>query len=158
MKKLIPILLMAIFMLATIFFSATKAGAQTTLTQTSTAGVAKTTHTNADTSYHSIDLAGNTNNFNILTFTVKGTKTLGTVGGTVTLWGSNDNSRWFAVYGASTAAMSDTVTTQSLADSDNDKVFLVTGTRFRYYRVKVITSGTQVSTYVCKLLARKVAN
>jgi hypothetical protein len=132
--------------------------AQVTMAQTDPAGAAATVNTNADTSYHTIALTGNTNNFNDLNFTIKGTKTSGTVAGAVTLWGSSGNGRWYPVYGASTSAMADTVTTQSLTDASVDLQFLVYKTRYAYYRVRVITSGTQVSSYVCQLTGRKVAN
>lgn len=158
MKKLFAILVLATFTFAFTAAPSISLKAQTTMTQTDPSGAAATVNTNVDTSYHTVTLAGQTNNYQHLTFTIKGTKTSGTVGGAVTLWGSNDNSRWFAVYGASTAAKSDTVTTQSLSNGDNDLQFLVTGTDYVYYRVRVITSGTQVSSYVCKLLGRKVPN
>lgn len=158
MKKLFSIILLATLTFGTIAFSSVKAKAQTTMAQTDPAGATSTVNTNADTSYHSITLTGNTNNFNELNFSIKGTKTSGTVAGAVTLWGSVDNSRWFAVYGASTAAMADTVTTQSLTDASVDLQFIVNKTRYAYYRVRVITSGTQVSSYACKLLGRKVPN
>lgn len=150
MKKLLSLILVIVFAMA--------ANSQVVMTQTDPAGAAATVNTNGDTSYHKVDLAGQTFNYQYVTITVAGTKTSGTVAGTVTLWGSNDNSRWFAAYGSSTAALSDTVTTQNLTDADNNLQFLVTGTRYRYYRVRVITTGTQVSSYVCRLLGRKVPN
>lgn len=131
---------------------------QVTMTQTDPAGASATVNTNADTSYHTIQLAGQTNNFNTLTFVVKGTKTSGTVGGAVTLWASNDNSRWIPVYGGTPAVPDTLITSVSLTNGDNDVVFLVDKTYFRYYRVRVITSGTQVSSYVATLLGRKVPN
>lgn len=151
MKKLLILALL-------IGFATFVCEAQVTMTQTDPAGASATVNTNADTSYHSIQLAGQTNNFNTLTFIVKGTKTSGTVGGTVTLWGSNDNSRWFAVYGGTPAVPDTLLTSQSLSNGDNDLVYLVDKTYFRYYRVRVITTGTQVSSYVCTLLGRKVPN
>lgn len=151
MKKLIALILI-------VSAFAFNAGAQQTLTQTDPAGASATVNTNADTSYHTVDLAGQTRNYEWLNFVVKGTKTSGTVAGTVTLWGSMDNSRWIAVYGASTSAMADTVTTQNLSDGDTNLAFFVRNTNFRYYRVRVITTGTQVSSYVAYLLGRKVPN
>lgn len=158
MKKLFSLILMFSLTLVTITLSVQRSSAQTTMTQTDPAGASATVNTNADTSYHLIDLAGQTNNFNTLSFFIKGTKTSGTVAGAVTLWGSADNVRWYAVYGASTAQMADTVTTKTLTDGDVDFQFLVDKTRYRYYRIRVITSGTQVSSYVCRVLGRKVAN
>lgn len=151
MKKLFSIIL------ALSLFAFT-ADAQQTLTQTDPAGASASVNTNADTSYHTVDLAGQTRNYEWLNFVTKGTKTSGTVAGTVTLWGSMDNSRWIAVYGSSTTALSDTVTTQNLSDGDTNLSFFVRNTHFRYYRVRVITTGTQVSSYVTYLLGRKVPN
>jgi hypothetical protein len=153
MKKFLSLIL-----IVAATFTATNLNAQVTMAETDPAGATSTVNTNADTSYHTIQLAGQTNNHELLTFIIKGTKTSGTVAGTVTLWGSNDNSRWFAVYGASTAALSDTVTTQNLTDASVDLSFHVNKTRFRYYRIRVITSGTQVSAYDCTVLGRKVPN
>lgn len=158
MKKLFSIILVSCLIFCAVAFSAFKADAQTTMAQTDPAGASATVNTNADTSYHLIDLPGQTNNFNTLSFFIKGTKTSGTVAGNVTLWGSADNVRWYPVYGYSTAAMSDTVTTKTLTDGDVDFQFLVRNTFYRYYRIRVITSGTQVSSYVCRLLGRKVPN
>lgn len=151
MKKLLIILVAIISVALT-------SSAQTLMPETDPAGATSTVNTNADTSYHTLDMAGNVYNFNLLNFYIKGTKTSGTVAGAVTLWGSNDNSRWFAVYGASTAAMADTVTTQSLTDASVSLQFLVNKTWYRYYRVRVITSGTQVSAYDCYILGRKNPN
>jgi len=151
MKKLLLITLL-------IGFCSLVSNAQTTMTQTDPAGASATVNTNADTSYHLAQLAGQTNNFNELTFVLKGTKTSGTVGGTATLWGSNDNSRWFAVYGSTPAVPDTLITSVTLANSDNDGIIIVDKTRFRYYRWRVITTGTQVSSYVCTVLGRKVPN
>lgn len=158
MKKLFSFILLASLTFGAVALSSYKAKAQSLLAQTDPAGATSTVNTNADTSYHTVDLPGQTNNYSVLGFFIKGTKTSGTVGGAVTLWGSVDNVRWYAVYGASTAAFADTVTTKTLTDGDVDFCFLVDKTRFRYYRVRVITSGTQVSTYAVRLLGRKVAN
>lgn len=158
MKKLFSIILLASLTFGAVALSAHNASAQVTMTQTDPAGASATVNTNADTSYHLVDLAGQTNNYNVLGVFIKGTKTSGTVAGAVTLWGSIDNSRWYAVYGASTSQLADTVTSQTLTDGDVDFQFLVDKTRYRYYRVRVITTGTQVSSYVCKALGRKVPN
>lgn len=152
MKKLFSIILLLVAL------TAFKADAQTTLTQTDPAGASATVNTNADTSYHTIDLAGQTRNYEWLNFAIKGTKTSGTVAGAVTLWGSMDNSRWYAVYGYTNADADSLITSQALTDASVDLVFHVNYTKFRYYRVRVITTGTQVSSYVAYLLGRKVAN
>jgi len=125
---------------------------QVVMTQTDPAGSVSTVNTNADTSYHKVDLYGQTFNYHFLLVTVAGTKTSGTVAGTAIIQGSLDNSRWFTI--------TDTTGTgsQSLSDGDNDKKWELVDTKYRYYRVRVITTGTQVSSYVCRLLGRKVAN
>lgn len=124
--------------------------AQSTMAQKSTAGVTKTTHTNADTSYHSIDLGGEATNYDLLTIQLTGTKTSGTVGGTAVPYGSLDNSRWFQLYDK------DSVSSKTLANSNNEFVWQFDKTRFRYYRMIVITTGTQVSAYTNYLLGRKI--
>ncbi len=134
------------------------ANAQSIMTQTDPAGASASVNTNADTSYHKVDLAGQTFNYKYLSITVAGTKTSGTVLGIATLWGSNDNSRWFPVYASKDGKLADTTTAQGIGDVDADLLYVVTGTKFRYYRVRVITQGTQVSSYVCRLLGRKVEN
>ncbi len=151
MKKLLSIILL-------FSLTAFAANAQTLLPETDPAGATSTVNTNADTSYHTIDLAGQSRNFEWNSFAIKGTKTSGTVGGAVTLWGSMDNSRWYAVYGYTNAVADSLITSQALTDASVDLIFHVPQTKFRYYRVRVITSGTQVSAYDCYHLGRKVAN
>ena len=159
MKKLFSIILLISCTIAVTVAPTVNVKAQVLMAQTDPAGAAATVNTNADTSYHTVTLTGNTNNFNELTFTIKGTKNSGTIStSAATLWGSADNVRWYPVYGASTAAMADTVTTQSIANSDNDLLFIVQKTRFAYYRVRIITTGTQSSSYVCRVTGRKVPN
>lgn len=155
MKKIFSIAILFVLTTSALVLSSTKTSAQSLLPQTDPAGAVSTVNTNGDTSYHSVDLAGNTFNYNTMTFAIKGTKTSGTVAGACTLWGSMDNSRWYPVYGASTNALADTVTTKSLTDGDVDFAFYVRNVWFRYYRVRVITTGTQVSTYAVRLLGRK---
>lgn len=144
MKKII--LSLSFLMAVTVAFS------QSVMTSTGTSGAAKTIHTNADTSYHKTDLNGPINNFNYITIVLAGTKTSGTVGGTAVLQGSMDNSRWINV--TDTAGKG----SQTIANSDNDLVWEILGNRYRYYRVRIYTTGTQVSSYVCRLLGRKKAD
>lgn len=162
MKKLFAIFLMFCLTIAAVSIPCAKAKAQTVLAQTDPSGATSTTNTNADTSYHTIDMAGSNNNFSILNFVMKGTKTSGTVAGAATLWASMDNSRWFALYGRTSASTTDTTTSQALTDGDTNFFWILadagSATRWRYYRVRVITTGTQVSTYQVRLLGRKVAN
>lgn len=153
MKKLFTFILMACMAFA---FTAApgKAHAQSpsVMTQTSTAGATKSVNTNADTSYHTVDLASPLSNYRYITITLAGTKTSGTVGGNAIVQASLDNSRWFTIGDSSG------VTTQTLADGNNDKKWEFNATKWRYYRVRVATSGTQVSSYKCYFLGRKEPN
>jgi hypothetical protein len=153
MKKFLPLILIVAATLV-----AGNACAQSTMAETDPAGATSTVNTNADTSYHTIQLAGQTFNYDVLTFILKGTKTSGTVLGHASLWGSNDNSRWFAVYGSKNLILADTTTAQAIGDESADLLWRVSKTNFRYYRIRVITYGTQVSSYDCTLLGRKVPN
>ena len=122
------------------------------MAQTGTTGAVKSTHTNADTSYHKADLVGSPNNYDVLIINLAGTKTSGTVGGTAVPFGSLDNTNWFQLYDK------DSASSQSLADGANLFKWQFDKTRWRYYRIRVYTTGTQVSSYVCKILGRKKAN
>lgn len=144
MKNLLAFLLLSSFLFV--------AEAQTTLTQTSTSGVSKTTHTNADTSYHLATLTGAINNFDVITLTVIGTKTSGTVSGAAIPYGSIDGTNWFQLYDK------DSVSSQSLSDGANLLKWQFDKTRWQYYRVRITTAGTQVSAYSCKMLGRKNPN
>lgn len=157
MKKFLfaTILLVSTFCLSS--FS-NDAKAQVLMAQTDPAGATSTVNTNADTSYHSITLSGQTFNYDKITITVAGTKTSGTVAGNVIIQGSNDNSRWFTLYGRTNALPLDTTYTQALTDADNNLVWHFSNTYWKYMRVRVITSGTQVSSYACRFLGRKVPN
>jgi len=144
MKKFLSLILVITFGLFV--------NAQVVMTETDPAGAASTVNTNADTSYHTVSLAGQTFNYQLLQFVLAGTKTSGTVAGTAVLLDSVDNSRWFALTDSAGVA------TQNLTDGDTNFKWEVLGTRWRYYRIRVITTGTQVSAYDCRLLGRKVAN
>lgn len=144
MKKIFALCLFAAF--------AFTINAQTTLTQTGTSGASKTTHTNADTSYHLGTLTGTINNFDVLTINLIGTKTSGTVGGTAVPFGSLDGTNWFQLYDK------DSTSSQSLSDGANLLKWQFDKTRWQYYRIRVYTTGTQVSAYTCKLLGRKNPN
>ena len=148
MKKLLPILLIAIGSL-----SASVAHSQITMTCLSELSVSRTsTHTDADTTNHRVDLNGQTNNFNHILVVLAGVKLGGTVAGSAVLQGSVDNSNWFTVTDSTGTG------SQSLSNGNNNLQWRVPGTIYRYYRVRVITSGTQSSSYTCRLLGRKVPN
>jgi len=158
MKKLLSILFLVALVFSAVTLPTISTQAQVLLAQTDPAGSAATVNTNADTSYHTASLAGQTFNYKYLTFTSAGTKTSGTVLGIASLWGSNDNSRWFAVYASKDGKLADTTTAQGIGDADTDLLWVVQGTKFRYYRIRVITQGTQVSSYAVRMLGRKVEN
>lgn len=131
---------------------AINATAQTTMTQTGTSGASKTTHTNADTSFHLATLTGSINNFDVLNINLIGTKVSGTVGGTAVPFGSIDGTNWFQIYDK------DSVSSQSLANGNNLFQWHFDKTRWQYYRIRIYTTGTQVSTYACKIFGRKNPN
>jgi hypothetical protein len=145
-----------ILVLASLLLLISASHGQTTMTQTDPAGASASVNTNADTSYHTLDLAGNVYNYRHITIAVAGTKTSGTVAGACVPYGSLDGSRWFPLYGRTPALMgADTTSSQSLSNGDNDIAWHFDYSRWRYYRVRVITSGTQVSSYVVRLQGRK---
>lgn len=158
MKKLLSIFLMVALIGSAVTLPTISVKAQVAMAQTDPAGATSTVNTNADTSDHSITLAGQTFNYKYLTFTLAGTKTSGTVLGVAMLQGSDDNSRWFSVYASKDGKLADTTTIQGMTDTDNNLLWIVQGTKFKYYRIRVITQGTQVSSYACKMLGRKVEN
>ena len=126
---------------------------QSTMTIYGTSGSTRTgVHTNADTTYQQSDLAGNINNFKTISIVLKGTKTSGTVGGTAVSFGSLDGSRWFQIYDK------DSVSSQSFSNGDNSMVWQFDDTRWRYYRIRIYSTGTEVATYSCLLLGRKNPN
>jgi len=104
------------------------------------------TNTNAVTTTHTITLAGETNNFECLTFELTGTKVSGTPAGTAVLYGSVTGTNYEAI-GADTLTIANQTT--------NYYVWKLDKTRYKYYKVAVVTTGTQVSTWACYLLGRK---
>jgi hypothetical protein len=101
-----------------------------TLSGKSSAGVAKSSLTNADTAYFNLSMENNT-----VSAQATVTKTSGTVAGDIILQGSDDNSNW------------DAITTQALSDqTTNYKVFSPHNSagklQYAHYRIRVRTSGT----------------
>lgn len=137
MKKLFSLLFLSVMLLANLDSSA-----QLTLTASSN------TNTNAVSQTHTATLAGEVNNFDIMTIQLVGTKVSGTPGGTAILYGSIDNTNYTAI-GADTLTIANQTT--------NSKYWTVNKTYYKYYRVVVTTTGTQVSTWVAYLLGRKQA-
>ncbi len=138
MKKILSFL--CLFSL--ILFASVTTQAQITMTASSN------TNTNAVTQTHIATLAGEINNFDIMTIFVKGTKTSGTVAGTAVLYGSIDGTNYKAI-GADTLTMADQAT--------NTHYWYLSKTYYKYYKVAVATTGTQVSTWYAYLLGRKQA-
>jgi len=121
---------------------ATVSKAQITMTASSN------TNTNAVTQTHIATLSGEINNFDIMTIQVIGTKVSGTVAGTAILYGSVDGTNY-------TPVGSDTLTLAN--QTTNSHYWTLSKTYYKYYKVAVATTGTQVSTYVAYLLGRKQA-
>jgi len=138
MKKILSFCLI----LAIGLFVAQTTNAQLTMTASSN------TNTNAVTQTHIATLGGEINNFDIMTIQVIGTKTSGTPAGTAVLYGSVDNSNYVAI-GADTLTIANQTT--------NSHYWYLTKTPYKYYKVAVATTGTQVSTWVAYLLGRKQA-
>lgn len=137
MKRITVFLLSAAILLFSI-----PAKSQITLTPSSA------TNTNAVTQTHLATLGGEINNFDIMTLQVIGTKVSGTPAGTVVVYGSIDNSNYVAI-GADTLTIANQTT--------NSHYWYFTKTLYKYYKVAVVTTGTQVSTWVAYLLGRKQA-
>jgi len=134
MKKLFALM---ILVAAMAFSTAT---AQLTMTASSN------TNTNAVTQTHIATLSGEVNNYDNITIQVIGTKTSGTPAGTAILYASIDGTNY-------TAIGSDTLTIAN--QTTNSHFWTIDKTRYKYYKVAVATTGTQVSTWVAYLLGRK---
>jgi hypothetical protein len=70
------------------------------------------------------------------------TKISGTVGGTVTLQGSNDGTNYVTV----SASYSDVQTLTPTNQATNSKLFTVTGSPYKYYRLSYTGTGTMSAT------------
>jgi len=102
-------------------------------------GSTSDTTVNAATSYVGLSLS---NYYNTVSFQAVVTKISGTVAGTVTLQGSNDGTNYVTV--SSSYA---TATTLSCTDqTTNTKMFVVTGSPYKYYRLSYTGSGTMSAT------------
>lgn len=102
-------------------------------------GSTSDTTVNAATGYVGITLS---NYYTRVSFQAVVTKISGTVAGTVTLQGSNDGTNYVTV--SSSYA---TATTLSCTDqTTNTKMFVVTGSPYKYYRLSYTGSGTMSAT------------
>jgi hypothetical protein len=78
--------------------------------------------------------------YSTLSIQVKGTKTSGTIAGTVTLQGSNDGTNFVTV---NTSYLQSGTATLSCTDiATNSKIFVIVGAPYKYYRLSWTGSGT----------------
>lgn len=111
-------------------------------TQTLRVAAAEDTLTNVDTAYLLATISG----IYDLNFKLTITKISGTVGGTALLQGSPDNSNWFTINStAQDFAASQFQSSATVTNGTADYWWNVPATNhvYRYYRIRVITSGTQ---------------
>ena len=135
MKKIIPFLIGILLLSANLL-------AQTTMTASSA------TNTNAVSQTHTTALSGEINNYDNITIQVVGTKVSGTPAGSAKLYGSIDGTNYQLI---TTAA-----DTLAIANQTTNSYFWnIDKTRYKYYKVTVTTTGTQVSTWAAYLLGRK---
>lgn len=106
------------------------------------------TTTNSANSYVSL---GVTNWYNTVTIQSVITKISGTVGGTCTLQGSIDGTNFVTVSSAYADVTSYTPTDQTT----NSKLFIVTGSPYRYYRLSYTGTGTMSASHRGYVLPNK---
>jgi hypothetical protein len=119
------------------------------------------TASNTDTTYLYFTANGAAYNMH---FKVTYTRISGTAGGTMQLQGSDDNFASQAdtlsnvVAGINTSQYADAPTFSSLSSGSSTKHFYIVGTtpyKFKYYRVRLITSGTQTGSFAGTAYYRK---
>ena len=98
----------------------------------------QTTLTNADTSYLTATPGGG----KFVSLQLNITKVSGTVAGSVLVQSSNDASSWYT----STDTAHAVIGAYTITDGNQSKFWELGEQRSRYYRLRVITTGTQVST------------
>lgn len=111
-------------------------------------GLTSDTCTNTATTYVEIPV---TQTYNRLSIQCVVTKISGTVAGTVTVQGSNDGTNFVTVN-------SSYITATTLAPTDqttNTKMFVITGSPYKYYRLSYTGSGTMSATLKGHLVANK---
>lgn len=106
------------------------------------------TTTNTSTSYVSLPV---TAWYNTVTIQSVVTKVSGTVGGTVTLQGSLDGTNYSTVSSSYADVTSYTPTDQAT----NSKLFVVTGSPYKYYRLSYTGTGTMNATHRGYLMPNK---
>lgn len=143
MKKILFSILILTGLMA---MTSVTANAQNTMTAT------KNLHTNADTSTHTLKVVGG---MDIVTIQVFGVKTSGTPAGTVVLRGSLDGTNYVNLdtlnglnYQVGSYTITNTTGTQTNA-------WTLDKSRYVWYQLRIITSGTQVSSWSAKLLNRE---
>lgn len=119
-----------------------------------TVAAAEDTLTNTDTAYMLATIDG----IYDLKFKLTMTKISGTVGGAAILYGSDNNSDWFAINSTdqdlAASQYQDTATVSNGTASYWWNVPSANAT-FKYYRIRVITSGTQSSAPTGTVYAKK---
>jgi hypothetical protein len=90
------------------------------------------------------------------------TRISGTAGGTLLFQGSDDNSNWFTLAnnleGTVSSQYADTATFSSLSSGTSTKDFFYAGTKaykYKYFRIRLITSGTQTGSFAGTTYYRK---
>lgn len=93
------------------------------------------------------------NQYEVVTIQVVGAKTSGTIGGTITLQGSNDGTNYVT---ANTSYISGGSATLSCSDvAVNTRMFIITGSPYRYYRLSWTGTGTMVGRLYGYVLPQK---
>lgn len=111
-----------------------------------TIDVAFDTVTNAGTNYltNLAPASGSPSYTRTTTIVWTATKQTGTVAGTVTLQGSNDNVNFFALTGAATGSSTTTFTATNVASQTTGWVII--GNPCKYYRISWTGAGTMAAT------------
>lgn len=114
----------------------------------SNVSISSDTTTNAATSYLTLPVS---QWYNTVTIQSVITKISGTVGGTATLQGSNDGTNFNTV----SAAYADAVSYVPTDQATNTKIFVITGSPYRYYRISYTGTGTMSASHKAYLLPNK---
>jgi hypothetical protein len=109
-----------------------------------------TTVTNSGTGTVSIQVK---NQYEVSTIQVVCSKTSGTIGGTVTLQGSNDGTNYVTVNTSYISGGSATLSCSNV--SINTRMFIITGSPYRYYRLSWTGSGTMAGKLYGYILPQK---
>lgn len=114
----------------------------------SNVGLSSDTTANTGTSHLTLPV---TQWYNTMTIQSVITKISGTVGGTVLLQGSNDGTNYNTV----SSTYADVVSYVPTDQATNTKIFVITGSPYRYYRVSYTGTGTMSASHKAYLLPNK---